>query len=178
MGNKVRARRRIGAMLLGTAALAVLGNTMPAAAASYVDTEGALEDFQPATEQPTDGAEARLVAFPVGGSTRFFLFVTGLDPEAAGTTLGAHIHVGPCVAGNGAAAGPHYNTTGKTTPADTDHEVWLDFTIRPGGVAFSRTTVPFVIDPGEAQSLVIHALETQPGTGLAGPRWACLPVEF
>jgi len=31
---------------------------------------------------------------------------------------------------------------------------------------------------GAAQSVVIHALPTEEGTGIAGARLACLPVEF
>lgn len=170
-------RKAAGALALAAAAMVGTG-TMPAAAYGHVDTEDWLSDLQPDTTQPTDGAWARVIAIPLGDSTRFILIVGGLDPEAAGTTLGAHIHVGPCVEGNGAAAGPHYNTTGGTTPADPEHEVWLDFRIRGGGFAVSRTTVPFVIESGDAQSLVIHAMETEEGTGAAGARWACLPVEF
>ena len=170
-------RKGIGALALATAAT-LAATTLPAGAYGHVDTEDWLSDLQPDTDQPTDGGWARVIALPLGDSTRFILILGGLDGDAAGTTLGAHIHVGPCVEGNGAAAGPHYNTTGKTTPADTDHEVWLDFTIRSTGYAVSRATVPFVIERGDAQSLVIHAMETTEGTGVAGPRWACLPVEF
>jgi len=171
------ARKGIGAIVLATAAMLAAGAT-PVGAYGHVDTSGPLRDLQPATAQPTDGAWARLIALPLRDSTRFILIMGGLDREAAGTTLGAHIHVGPCVEGNGAAAGPHYNTTGGTLPADTHHEVWLDFTIRSSGYAVSQVTVPFIIESGDAQSLVIHAMPTEEGTGLAGARWACLPVEF
>ena len=145
-----------------------------------VFASGPLRDFQPATSNPTDDAQARLFAVPTGDSTVFFLFVYGLDPSTAGTTFGAHIHTGPCVPGNGAAAGPHYNTTGGAviTP---ETEVWLDFTVLPGGIAYAQTTVPFVIEPGTANSLVVHQLATQPGgsnPGFAGARLACLPVDF
>ncbi len=175
--STTKIRRGVGALVV--AAVATIGaGTMPAAAYDHVDTEDWLSDLQLDTDQPTDGAWARVIAIPLGDETRFFLIVGGLDPEAAGTTLGAHIHVGPCVEGSGATAGPHYNTTGTTSPADEEHEVWLDFTIRSGGYGISQTTVPFVIESGDAQSLVIHAMETQHGTGAAGPRWACLPVEF
>jgi Cu/Zn superoxide dismutase len=141
---------------------------------------GSLRDLQPASSNPTDAAQATLIAVPAGDSTLFFLFVRGLDPSAAGSTFGAHIHVGPCVPGNGAAAGPHYNTTGGAviTP---ETEVWLDFTVLPGGFGFATTTVPFVIEPGTAQSLVVHQLPTQAdggNPGFAGARIACLPVDF
>lgn len=175
--NGTKLRKGVGALALATAAT-LAATTMPAGAYGHVDTEDGLTDFQPDTAEPTDGGWARLIALPLGDSTRFILIVGGLDGDAAGTTLGAHIHVGPCVEGNGPAAGPHYNTSGETTPADTDHEVWLDFTIRSSGYGVSRATVPFVIESGDAQSLVIHAMQTQEGTGVAGARWACIPVEF
>jgi Cu/Zn superoxide dismutase len=154
--------------------------TASAAADAVVFSNGGLADLQPAAPNPTDEAQAQVFAVPTGDSTMFFLLLYGLDPAAAGQTFGAHIHVGPCVAGNGGAAGPHFNTTGGAviTPQT---EVWLDFTILPGGVAFSQTTVPFVIAPGAAQSLVVHQLPTQVGgatPGVAGGRIACLPVDF
>ncbi len=64
----------------------------------------------------------------------------------------------------------------RPTARTPDNEVWLDFTVRPGGVAYS--TVPFEIAPGTAQSVVIHAQPTQERTGSAGARIACLPVAF
>ena len=83
--------------------------------------------------------------------------------------------MGPCQAGNGAAAGPHYNHGGGIS---SQTEVWLDFTVDQGGVARSETVVPFVVAGGAAQSVVIHALATNPSTGLAGARVACIPVAF
>ena len=99
-----------------------------------------------------------------------------MDRTAVGTRYGAHVHVGPCVAGDGAAAGPHYNSTGGTT-IDPSTEVWLDFTVRSNGTAVAVSAVPFVIPSGGAQSIVIHALATMPN-GTAGARLACLPLEF
>ena len=95
-----------------------------------------------------------------------------------GTVYGAHIHVGPCVDGNGGAAGPHYNTGGIP---DEETEVWLDFSVLPGGYGFASAHVDFVIDAGKAQSMVIHLEPTQDGgatPGAAGGRQACLPVNF
>ena len=112
------------------------------------------------------------------GSTTFVLSVTGVDPAAAGQTYGAHLHVGPCVAGEGAAAGPHYNRStveGDVPPSVTDQtEVWLDVTINAAGVGVSTTTVPFVPEPGD-RSVVLHAEPTTP-SGSAGARLECLPV--
>jgi len=166
---------------LATAAIAaglVVGSGPAGAASLFVESRGELSDYAPSAYNATDGATADLWAVAAGGTTTFFVFFSGLDPAAAGTTYGVHVHVGPCVAGNGAAAGPHYNTGG--TPS-TDTEVWLDFTVLPGGYGFAYTTVPFTIEPGDAQSMVVHALPTQDGgptPGAAGGRQACLPVEF
>ena len=165
-----------------TAAVLAAGLTFGAgpsgAATMFVQSHGELRDFAPSAANATDGAEAHLWAFAGGGSTTFFAFFSGLNPASAGTTYGVHVHVGPCVAGNGAAAGPHYNTGGVPT---TETEVWLDFTVLPGGFGFAVTTVPFEIEPGTAQSIVVHAEPTQDGgatPGAAGGRQACLPVAF
>ncbi len=123
----------------------------------------------------TDGASAQVYAVaPGNGSTYVYLVLTGMDPASAGTTYGAHVHVGQCQAGNGAAAGPHYNTGG---PASPQTEVWLDFTVLPGGIAIGQTVVPFEIPAGGAGAVVVHALPTAPG-GAAGARIACIPVQF
>lgn len=170
-------RRRAG-LFGAVATAALLAGIGPVGAASpFVQSRGALSDLSPSANA-TDGASADLFAVAGGGSTTFFLVVTGLDPAKAGTTYGAHIHKGTCVEGNGTAAGPHYNTGG--TP-NRDTEVWLDFTVLPGGYAYAVTTVPFTIEPGAANAMVIHAEPTQDGgptPGGAGSRMACRPVEF
>ena len=97
-----------------TASLLVTFNT--AAAGAATDDRGVarqftapLTDLQPGVDDPLDGATARLIMIEHAGSTTFVLIVTDIDPAVAGQTYGAHLHVGPCVAGDGAAAGPHYN---------------------------------------------------------------------
>lgn len=154
-----------------------LGAEPALADAGVVTAAGPLTDLS-AGANPTDGGYGQLYALAPGNGTTYVVFVvTGLDPAAAGTTFGAHVHVGPCIAGNGAAAGPHYNTGAGGVPSP-ENEVWLDFTVLPGGVGYAYTVVPFEIAPGTAQSVVIHALPTEQGTGLAGARLACLPVQF
>ena len=59
----------------------------------------------------------------------------------------------------------------------TQTEVWLDFTVDATGAGDSSTAVRFPVDAG-ASSVVVHAAPTDPATGLAGPRLACLPVEW
>ncbi len=154
-----------------------LGAEPALAERGVVTAAGPLKDLSPGAN-PTDGGYGQLYAVAPGNGTTYVVFVvTGLDPAAAGTTFGAHVHVGPCIAGNGAAAGPHYNTGAGGDPS-RENEVWLDFTVLPGGGAYAYTVVPFEIAPGTAQSVVIHALPTEQGTGLAGARRACLPVQF
>lgn len=172
----MRGTRRFGWLSVAAVAAGLAISAGPAAGAStYVQAAGGLRDLAPAADNATDDASASLWAVAAGGDTTFILVVRGLDSASTGTTFGAHIHVGPCVAGNGAAAGPHYNSDGGVATAE--NEVWLDFTVRPGGIGVARTTVPFTIEPGDAQSVVIHALPTAPG-GAAGSRQACLPVQF
>ncbi len=157
-------------LVVGGATIAVAG---PGGPAPVVHAAGALQDLSP-LPNPTDGARAKFVAIAGPTGTHAVLVVKGLDPAKVGTTLGAHVHTGSCVAGAPATAGPHYNSGG---PADAQHEIWLDFTILPGGIGVAQTTVPFTIAPGAAKSVVIHAMATGPG-GIAGPRLACLPVQF
>ena len=173
--------RRFGWIAGAAVAAALLAGAASAGAAvnPYVTAGGPLTDLAPSTDNPTDGASARVYSVAVGDSTYVILLVSGLDPEAEGTTYGAHVHVGPCVAGNGAAAGPHYKSD-EGTPSP-ENEVWLDFTVLPGGYGYAIASVPFQIEEGDAQSVVIHAEPTQEGgstPGAAGARLACLPVPF
>ena len=173
-------RRSIAIGVAVAAALALQTATPASAASTRARGAGELRDLQTATEQPTDHATAQVVAVESGGSTTIQLKVQGLDHDAVGIELGAHVHVGSCVTGDGGAAGPHYNSTG-TTPTALN-EVWLDFVVDANGTASAETTVPFVIPAGGAAAVVIHADETSTGplppAGVAGPRWACLPLQF
>jgi Cu/Zn superoxide dismutase len=117
-------------------------------------------------------------------STRFTLRVKGIDADAGHGTFGAHLHMGPCVEGDwdGTLGGKgHYNTDilASVIPPDISPqtEVWLDFDANSDGEATIRVTVPFIPDEGE-RSIVIHDQATDPVTGLAGPRLACLPLEI
>ena len=172
----MKARGKHTILFLATTAAAVLSMSLPAGAQTgIVSAAGPLRDLATTSANPTDGASAQFYATSVDGEGTWALFVvTGLDWDAVGTTLGAHVHTGPCITGQPTTAGPHYNSGG---PADQEHEIWLDFRIRTGGIGVGRATVPFEIEPGDAQSVVIHAMATQPGGG-AGARWACLPVQF
>jgi Cu/Zn superoxide dismutase len=148
--------------------------------ARVVTAQGELSDLVPAAAGPLDGARAVLVMVSDDGHSTVRLHVYGIDRSVAGRTFGAHLHFGPCVAGNGAAAGPHYNTdtlAGVVPPRiDATTEVWLDFTATEGGTGHAVAEVPFVPQPGN-RSIVIHQEPTDPN-GAAGPRLACLPLSW
>ena len=165
-----------GALMGAVLTVAVAPGTAGAQSARrpVVVAGGQLVDFATGRSDPTDGATGRLVAVVVGGGTHFWFIVTGIQAEP-GRTFGAHVHVGACAVDQPLTAGPHYRSDGITP--DPAHEVWLDLTVLPGGVAISQASVPFVIPDGAARSVVIHAMPTGPG-GVAGPRLACLPVAF
>ena len=176
--------RALMAVLLAGAAIAMTATSAAAdddegwsedwSGPTWVGNDGPLRDLATSTHNATDGASAQVAAIGVPGEgTYVSFFVWDLD-DTVGASYGAHVHVGPCVTGNGGAAGPHYNSGG---PPDPDHEVWLDFTVEDGGVGWSETWVPFEIPPGAAHSVVIHALPTD-ASGNAGGRIACLPVDF
>ena len=161
--------------------LATVAATAPASADDLgllVRSSGPLSDLQVAATGPFDGASATFQLVGSAQGSHGLLRVTGIGASADGDTFGAHLHVGPCVAGNGAAAGGHYNTdveAGILPPEiSEDTEMWLDITV-DDGAATATASVPFVPDAG-IRSVVIHAQATDHHTGLAGARLACLPV--
>ncbi len=175
-------KKKQGLGIAGAAGLAVLLAAAPAGAAvTSITAVGPLRDLSAATADPTDGARAVVQSLATSAGTTFRLSLRGLDPAFVGVEYGAHVHVGPCVAGDGAAAGPHYNSTGlpgtEGRVVSDQTEVWLDFVIDGKGRAWSKAKVPFVIPKGGAGSVVIHATPTA-SDGTAGARLACLPVKF
>lgn len=139
-----------------------------------------LRDLQPAVDNPTDGVSSRAQVWVLHAATQVTLRLDGFDAADAGRTFGAHVHTGPCIAGDGAAAGPHYNAdvAAGITPARISEatELWLDFAVRRDGSAQSRTSSPFLVVPGN-RSIVVHELATAPN-GTAGARLACLPLAW
>jgi Cu-Zn family superoxide dismutase len=146
------------------------------------------DDMKPLSANGTlDSAKAKITITESTGSTTFDIRVTGINPDAAGTLFGSHLHTGPCVKGDGASAGPHYNhdVAQGITPAriNTETEVWFDIVPDADGMAQDQTTVKFVpidSDPDRVpgvMSVVIHELSTNPTTGGAGARWACFPLD-
>jgi Cu/Zn superoxide dismutase len=167
-------RRQLFIGLAGAAAF-VLASAVPAAAASVrvVQSSGPLSDLSIATVDGTDGARASALAVVGESQTVVVLNLRGLTD--GGAIHGAHVHTGACVAGEGATAGPHYNAGGGISAST---EVWLDFEVRDSGNGHAVAIVPFGIAAGAARSIVIHAAPTDPATGAAGARLACLPLEF
>ena len=156
----------------------------PAAAgagtSAVVVAHGNLRDLQLGTAGPFDQARARVTMVQLDRRSRVVLQVRDIDRSASGRAFGAHLHAGPCVTGNGTAAGPHYNSdavAGRVPPrVDATTEVWLDFTVSGAGTGTANTTVPFTPLPGK-RSVVIHEMPTD-HHGAAGPRQTCLPVTW
>jgi Cu-Zn family superoxide dismutase len=159
--------------MAGVSLLAVMV-AVPAIGGSAVQAQGELTDLRSATD-PTDGANGRATGVRRPGQTVVVLNVRDIDHAAAGRTFGAHVHIGPCVIANGGAALGHYNHGGGIS---SDTEVWLDFTVTVGGTGHATAVVPFDIPMDAAASIVVHELPTDPATGLAGARIACIGIDF
>ena len=159
----------------------VVAAALTAAAASPGLDEflGGLHDYDTASAGPFDGAAARLelVRTPAGATA--VLHVSGVDESVARRTFGAHLHNGACATDDPALSDGHYNRDAHDGHAPVvvsdETEIWLDFTVTDAGRATSSAVVRFTPTAGE-RSVVIHANPTNPATGAAGPKLACLPV--
>ena len=165
---------------VGVTAIVLLAASPALALGPILRTAAQLTDVAPAAAGPFDGASARVQLVESARGSHAVLTVTGIAPSAEGGTFGAHLHDGPCVAGDGAAAGPHYNAHvhGQTETAGVNDrtEIWLDFRVEDGS-GTGTASVPFVPEPGR-RSVVVHAAPTNPETGGAGARLACLTVDW
>lgn len=131
------------------------------------------------TGAPAANIMGTATAYDVGGgSTRYFLSVSGLAPM---TTYGSHVHKLACA---DAMAGGHYQNIPSGDAAATDpmfgnaaNEVWLDFTTDAMGKATKEVFSTFRPRAGEAKSIVVHAMMTGAG-GVAGTKLACLGIAF
>ncbi len=159
--------------LMVMAVILALG-LLSAAAGNAIFSKAPLTDVSSLAD-PTDGAWAVATATVGNGHTVVVFNVKDMDRSEAGRQFGAHVHVGPCVDGNGGAAGGHYRVVGASVSPES--EVWLDFTVTKGGTGHATAVVPFEIAPGDANSIMIHTDPTGP-TGAAGARLACIPLEF
>ncbi|GAA1519361.1 hypothetical protein GCM10009677_60820 [Sphaerisporangium rubeum] len=131
------------------------------------------------------GAVAAVSYMPVGdGRTQVMLRTRGL---LANHKYGAHAHVNTCGA-KADDAGPHYQNmkdpkTPSTDPkyANPQNEVWLDFTTDAKGNGLATSAVAWRFTDRQAKSVVLHAEHTHTDAGhagQAGPRLACLNVDF
>lgn len=164
---------------VGATAIVLLTAGPALALGPFARSSGLLSDLAPTAPGPFDGARARVQLVESRGASHAVLTVKGIGAAAEGQTFGAHVHDGPCIAGDGAAALGHYNShvhAGLPPEISGRTEFWLDFTVADGA-GNGTTKVPFVPEPG-SRSVVIHALPTDPQTGLAGPRLACLTVAW
>ena len=139
-----------------------------------------LSDLSTATPDVFDGGRATAFMMSVNGESTFRLQVRGIDKSAVGKAYPAHLHEGPCVAGNGAAALGHYNTqkeAGLSAPylVNGETEVHLDFTVSSKRSARVVAVVPFVPKPGD-RSIVIHSNQPPVPPATSPARWACLPL--
>ncbi len=145
----------------------VIGAGVAAAATWNLQEAGKLRDLQ-LTSDPTDGMVGHLKGRVGDGSSHVELTVTGLKEAVVGRVFGAHLHTGTC------ETGLHYQVAG-TAPL-VEREVWLDFTVQQGGVAHSVADVPFEVDETAVTALVVHINPTNPTTGAASTRLACLEL--
>jgi Cu/Zn superoxide dismutase len=173
----MRFSRAIPALLLLTLPTLTVALAAPASAREVVPHRaarylGPLTDLHPDKVEITDGGVGGAVAVTTASGTFVWLGLGALDPAAEGRTYGAHVHTGPCVAGEPDTAGPHLMAGTPPSPAT---ELWLDVTIQSRGWATAATTVAFTVPQGGAGSIVVHARPTD-RTGAAGDRLACLPL--
>ena len=155
-----------GALLVAAPAIAGAGVFAQAAEVT------ALTDATPTTVPPGAAARLHTVNLP-DGTSRWTLHVTGL---AADRTYGAHAHVGTC-----AQAGLGHYRVGSPINAET--EVWLDFRTNASGNGRSVALQAWQFTPEEPpRSVIIHRdptnATTGPDAGKAGPKLACLDLQF
>jgi len=176
----IRPRRiaLVAALALVAAAMALTATAGASGAA--VSAAGPLTVYA-VPDNPAAGVEAAVHETVTGnGTTIVTLHLSGFGPAAEGRTFGAHAHVNPC-GSVGTDAGPHY-THPVAAPTLEEREIWLDFTVNPGGEAHAKATrnwtiVPTQFAPYGARSVIIHALATSTA-GVAGARLACIDVPF
>ena len=160
------------------AAFAITAVAVTAAGAAFAaGGRSAGPDNTYSGSEPFANASAVVQVVPMAnGMSLVTLQVMGVEADA-GRTFGAHVHVTPCGT-DPLAAGGHYQHAGldPTLPL-VDREVWLDFTINAAGNGHAEAMRPWTVTGTANRSVIIHALPTNSGTGVAGPRLACIDLD-
>jgi Cu-Zn family superoxide dismutase len=112
------------------------------------------------------------------GKTIITLDVAGLPDAVDNTTLGAHVHVDACGVSSTASGGHYQNPNPPLGATLADKEVWLDLDVNSAGRGRAQAVADWTINAGDAESIVVHALPTNPATGAAGARLFCTNVAF
>lgn len=159
------------------AAILVLSGTAAGADEEReIRVQGPVTAYSSVADNPVVGVAARVRAETGGDETKVSMKLKQFAPPVAGRTFGAHVHTGPCA--DGVSAGPHYtNPEADPSLPLEQREIWLDFTVGGGGNARVEAERDFLIAPGAAKSIVIHANPTAPD-GTAGTRLGCLGLEL
>lgn len=128
----------------------------------------------PLTTGPNPAAEiegsVRGFVSPEIDRTMLMLSVKGLP---ANKTFGAHLHAASCADNKG---GGHYQHSG--TAVNEENEVWLDLSTDASGRARVLARKEYAVAAAKAKSVVVHANPTDPATGKAGDKLACVDVAF
>lgn len=158
----------VAALTLGVAAL-----TGPALAGGSA-TRSTGPDVQHVAGAFDDADAAVQVVRTGNGGTRVTLHVRGVDAPA-GTTFGAHVHNLPC-GEDPLASGGHYANHAPAASLEA-RELWLDVTVDEAGNGHRSAVRDWTVDESSPRSVVIHAQPTNPDTGAAGPRLACIDLD-
>ena len=171
--RKVRLASFVAAMVAaGAAFVSITGS----AGADNLATIGNGPTYVYGSPNPFADATVTVQAAELGADNlQVVLSVEGID-AAAGTTFGAHVHTAPCGT-LATAAGGHYQHL--DSPGQLARkEIWLDLTVNANGQAQTVATRQFRIAGSTARSVIIHAIETDRVTGVAGARLVCTNVNF
>ncbi|MDX8144497.1 superoxide dismutase [Lentzea sp. BCCO 10_0061] len=178
-------------LAVAVAAAFVFTGTAHADPAKVAHTSAKFESYSATAKAVTydakvpAGAKVTVVGVPaVRGGTTVLLVLNGLQPHRA---YGAHVHVRKCGAAP-ADSGPHFQNIADPVQPSVDpayanprNEIWLDVHTDGNGFAHTESSVDWQFTERHAQSVVLHNehTHTKPGeAGTAGPRLACVNVEF
>jgi Cu/Zn superoxide dismutase len=138
------------------------------------DPNNVMKEYPDVQHDIFKGAKASAAMIGLDGRSLFRLRVSGIKAEDG--VYGVHLHQGECDVKSFDAAEGHYNVAWNPLADLRDREVWLDLKVDSDGDARSTATVDFI--PKGDRSIVLHAVTTDPETGKAGPRLACLPFKI